>query len=181
MRKGMARRLLRLAIGIVSNSALYGMVMWCIGCVIPTPLDSEPAPKNFRPSFVTTQVTPPFGPLTEHLASTGSTLALAATDPNTGDTLKVHLFQPNPNSPFGYDFIGWNATLAAPLQPDSEEPNLRVGTIQARLCNNARDNDKFDIYAAVADREFNMLPANITLAAGGFTEMNHWEVTCTAM
>ena len=34
-------------VGIVSNSALYGMVIWCIGCVIPTPLDREPAPTNY--------------------------------------------------------------------------------------------------------------------------------------
>lgn len=182
-RAGMARRVLRVALGIVSNSALYGMVMWCIGCVIPTPLDREPAPVNYRPTFVTTQVTPPFGPLTERIGSLGTNISIAATDPNADDTLVVHLFQPDTATPGNFVFIANNVTLAYPSQPDNEDPNLRIGTFDPtpHLCLNARDGDKFDIFAAVADRPFNSPPANVTLAAGGLTDMNHWEVTCTAM
>ena len=164
------------------NSALYGFVIWCIGCVIPTPLDRAPAQTNYRPTFVTTQVTPPFGPLTESLASAGTTIALAATDPNAGDTLTVRLFQPDLITPGTFDSIGFMATLMIPSPPDQEDPNLRIGTIEdAKLCRNARDGDKFDVYAFVADRDFNSPPQNITQAAGGLTDSNHWEVTCSAM
>ena len=179
-RRGVARRLLQRAAGIVYNSALYGFVIWCIGCVIPTPLDRMPADTNFRPTFVTSQVSPPFGPLTERLSSTGTTIGLAATDPNVKDTLKVLLFQPDP-TPGTFHSIGWNATLMLPTPPDAEDPDLRIGTISATLCNNARDGDKFDVYAFVADRDFNSPPLNVTQAAGGLTDSNHWEVTCSAM
>ena len=181
-RAGLARRLLRWARGIVYNSALYGFVIWCVGCVIPTPLDRAPAPTNYPPVFVTTRVTPAFGPVTESLSSPGTTIALAATDPNTADTLKVVLFQPDLANPGTFDSIGYMATLMIPSPPDSEDSNLRLGTIDdAKLCRNARDGDKFDVYAFVADRDFNNPPANITQAAGGLTDSNHWEVTCSAM
>jgi len=181
-RRGVARRLLQRAAGIVYNSALYGFVIWCIGCVIPTPLDRAPADTNFRPTFVTSQVNPPFGPLTERLSSAGTTIGLAATDPNVGDTLKVELFQPDLTMPGTFHSIGWNATLMLPTPPDSEDPNLRIGTIEtAKLCLNARDGDKFDVYAFVADRDFNKPPLNVTQAAGGLTDSNHWEVSCSAM
>jgi hypothetical protein len=45
--KGLARRLLRRAPGIVYNATLYGFVIWCIGCVIPTPLDRAPGNMNY--------------------------------------------------------------------------------------------------------------------------------------
>lgn len=181
-RRAVARRLLRGAVGIVYNSTLYGFVIWCIGCVIPTPLDRAPAPTNYRPTFVTAQVNPPFGPLTERLSSAGTTIALAATDPNATDTLTVELFQPDLATPGSFHSIGWNATLMIPSPPDSEDPNLRIGTIEsAKLCLNARDGDKFDVYAFVADRDFNKPPANVTQAAGGLTDSNHWEVSCSAM
>jgi hypothetical protein len=165
----------------VYNSTLYGFVIWCIGCVIPTPLDRAPAPVNYRPVFVTTQVTPPFGPLTEILSSTGTTLTLAATDPNVDDVLTVHLFQPDPTVPGTFDVIGGMQTLMIPSPPDDLDPNLRLGSIETRLCLNALDGDKRQIYAVVADRPFNNPPANVTAAAGGLTDSNHWELTCSRM
>ena len=77
------------------NSALYGMVIYCIGCVIPTPLDRAPAQQNFQPAFVTSRVSPAFGPTSEPINS-GITFALAATDPNHDDVLTVHLFEGTP-------------------------------------------------------------------------------------
>jgi hypothetical protein len=180
-RRGLARRLLRRGVGIVYNSTLYGFVIWCIGCVIPTPLDRAPAPVNYRPVFVT--ASPPFGPLTEHLSSSGTNISLSATDPNVEDTLTVHLFQPDPVTPGAFIYIGWNTTLMLPSTPDQNDPNLRLGTFDPppRLCLNARDGDKFDVYAVVADRPFNTPPNNVIAAAGGLTDANHWEVACSSM
>lgn len=177
-RRGVARRLLQRAVGIVSNSALYGLVIWCIGCVIPTPLDRAPPATNFRPTFVTSQVTPAFGPAPQSVSS-NVTLALAATDPNPDDTLTVHFFEPDPLTPGGFIYSGLNLTLATPTPPDPDDPNLRLGNLDEGLCLNAVAGKTFDLYAVVADRPFNTT-GNLTHADGGLTDTNHWEFTCTS-
>jgi len=177
-----AWRVLRRAVGIVYNTALYGLVMFSIGCIIPTPLDREPAKTNYRPTFVTTQVNPTFGSVQAQLTSP-LTIALAATDPNTDDTLKVHFFEPD-GTPNGFQYIpSLNTTLEIPTPPDSEDPNLRLGHVDASLCLNATAGTKFDLYAVVADREFNTTGPSINLmgADGGLTDTNHWELTCSSM
>src|SRR5437016_6114953 len=90
-RHGLARRLLEIGVGLVYNSVPYGLVIYCVGCVIPTPLDRAPPQMNYQPSFVTSRVTPPFRPMTEAAASPIS-FSFAATDPNppSVDTLMVH-------------------------------------------------------------------------------------------
>jgi hypothetical protein len=178
-RRGVARRLLGRAPGIVYNSALYGFVIWCVGCIIPTPLDRAPPQTNYRPVFVTSQVNPPFGKSTQTISS-ATTLALAATDPNPDDTLTVHLFEPDSTQPGGLGFTGLSETLTIPSPPDTSDPNLRLGSIDARLCLNAADGTMFDLYAVVADRPFNTT-GNLSLADGGLTDSNHWEVTCSSM
>jgi hypothetical protein len=171
---GLARRLLRTGVGIVFNSALYGMVIYCVGCVIPTPLDRAPAPTNFGPVFVTSQVTPPFGPVSESLTS-GVSLALAATDPNPDDILTVHLFVPDPTTPGGFIYTDINTQLTN--AGDTDDPNLRIGSLAPALCFSARSGDKFDVFAVVADRPFNTT-GNLTHADGGLTDSNHWELSC---
>ena len=180
LRSAVARRVLRKALVIVSNSAFYGLVIWCIGCVIPTPLDRAPPPTNFRPTFVTAQVNPPFGPSTQPITSQ-TTLSLAATDPNPDDTLVVHLFEPDPLKPGSFLLVNSGTPLTKPTTPDADDPNLRIGTIDSSTCLNVADQTKIELYAIVADRPFNTAPANVTLAAGGLTDPNHWEVTCSSM
>jgi len=180
-RQRVARRVLRLAVGIVSNAALYGIVIWSIGCIIPTPLDRAPQPTNYSPVFVTSSINPPFGPVTLPIRSL-STLALAATDPNPDDTLVVHLFEPDLTTPGSFTLVdATGATLARPTTPDNEDPNLRIGAIDSGVCLNAADQTKFDLYAIVADRSFNAPSNNPTHADGGLTDANHWEVTCSSM
>lgn len=173
-----ARRLLKKAVGIVYNSALYGIVMFSIGCIIPTPLDREPAPVNYRPTFVTAQVQPAFGSQPASLAG-GTTLVLAATDPNAADKLVVHFFEPDPTTPGGFIYTNLNLALDSPTTPDPDDPNLRIGTLDPPLCLNASDQTKFDLYAVVADRDFNT-SGNLTHADGGLTDTNHWSFTCTS-
>ena len=157
------------------NSALYAMVIYCIGCVIPTPLDRAPAAVNFQPAFVTSRVTPAFGPTSEPINS-GITFALAATDPNHDDVLTVKLFATAPTG--GFTPLDISTTLMIPSPPDNDDPNLRIGSIDTALCLRAQPNDKFDIFAFVADRPFT---GSTTRAEGGLTDSNHWELTCTSM
>ena len=156
------------------NATLYGFVIWCIGCVIPTPLDRAPKDTNYAPSFVTTRVTPAFGKMP--VPTSGINLSLYATDPNHDDVLTVHLFE--------QDSTGMMiptsapATLMLPVPPDPDDANLRSGSIDATPCLNAPDGTSFLLYAVVADRPFT---GNTTHAEGGLTDSNHWEVTCTSM
>jgi hypothetical protein len=173
-RRGLARRLLRRGVGIVYNSTLYGFVIWCIGCVIPTPLDRAPGNMNYPPSFVTTRVTPAFGKTS--VPTSGINLSLAATDYNTDDVLTVHLFEQDATG--ALIPTGPPATLMIPAPPDPDDPNLRLGSIDATPCLNAPDGTSFLLYAVVADRSFT---GNTPRADGGLTDSNHWEVTCTSM
>ena len=171
-RRAVARRLLRRGARIVSDSALYGFVIWCIGCVIPTPLDRAPAPVNYSPVFVTNRVTPAFGPANESITSAIS-LSLAATDPNPDDTLKVRLFVQNSNAPGGLEYLFIEQTLVS--APDPDDPNLRIGSFDPPLCRLAMPGDSFDVFAVVADRDFT---GNTATATGVLNDQNHWERTC---
>jgi hypothetical protein len=176
VRPEMARRLLQRAVGIVANSALYGLVMFSIGCIIPTPLDREPAKVNYKPSFVGSQVQPAFGPAAASLTA-GTTLVIAATDPNGDDTLTVRLFEPDPAKPGGFLYLNISQQLDKPTTPDPADLNLRITTLDPPLCLNASDQTKFDLYAVVADRAFS---ADNPMRSDGLTDTNHWEITCTS-
>ncbi len=168
---------------IVYNSALYGFVIWCVGCIIPTPLDRAPPQTNFSPVFMTTQVTPSFGPLAATIDKV-TTLSLAATDPNSDDTLTVHLFQPDPMTKGSYLLVQPSIAMNKPTPPDPNgDPNLRLGSAEVQLCLDVADNTMFDLFAVVADRPFNTGSSGplIVQADGGLTDMNHWEVTCSSM
>jgi hypothetical protein len=156
----------------VYNSALYGFVIWCIGCVVPTPLDQAPAPVNYSPVFVTSRVTPSFGPMSG-TASSPIPLSLAASDPNGGDTLKVRLFEPSPTAPGGLQYLSIETTLTDAMDPD--DPNLKIGSLDPPLCLNAMPGTTFDLFAVVADRNFT---GNTAKAEGGLTDQNHWELKC---
>jgi len=172
-RRGVARRVLRRAVGIVYNSALYGFVIWCIGCVIPTPLDRAPPDTNFAPSFVTGRVIPAFGKLS--VPTSGINLALAATDPNEKDILTVHLFEQDPTGMLIPTSAP--ATLMIPVPPDPDDSLMRLGSIDATPCLNAPDGTSFLLYAVVADRAFQ----GNTPKTDGLSDSNHWEVTCSSM
>ena len=178
-RRGVARRVLRRAVGIVYNSALYGFVIWCIGCVIPTPLDQAPAQMNYAPAFVTTQVTPSFGPLSDPI-STGMTVSLAATDPNPDDVLTVAMFEPDAMVPGGLRQVVAPQTLAKSMASDMGDPNLRLGSVDFPVCFNSADGFTFELYAIVADRPF-ASTGNRSQAPGGLTDTSYWEITCRAM
>ena len=75
------------------QSAFYGLIIFGIGCVIPTPLDPAPQETNARPTFVTENVQPKFGPLGPYSQSDNVTLSLVASDPNLKDELSVRLFE----------------------------------------------------------------------------------------
>lgn len=174
-RRAVARRLLRRAAGIVYNSTLYGFVIWCVGCVIPTPLDRAPAPTNYSPVWVTTRVTPQFGAATETVSGPIA-LTYVATDPNLDDTLYVKLLELSSTSPTGYVDAGFSTTLMNANDPS--DPTLRIGSDTPFLCLHAQHLDTFEVYAVVADRPFSETNKNSPTVEGGLANSNHWTLTC---
>jgi hypothetical protein len=174
-RHRLARRLLWWGTKIVSNTALYGLVIYCIGCVIPTPLDRAPAPTNFSPVFVTNRVSPTFGATTAQVQMPKS-FTLAATDPNHDDTLQVRLYTTDSTGQ-GMLYTGINTTLNYPSTPDPDDPNLRIGEITTAPCPVQLQGTTFELFAIVADRDFSpTMPSKVQ--AGGLSDTNHWELQC---
>jgi hypothetical protein len=173
VRYGLARRLLHRAVRLVPNTALYGLVIYCVGCVIPTPLDRAPAPTNYSPVFVTSRVNPAFGKISQRVLVPGP-FTLAATDPNPDDALDVHLFEPDSTGALVYIGVDW--PLMIPTPPDQTDPNLRLYSTTATLCPQGTQGQTFDVYAIVADRPFQgSLPK---VQDGGLSDTNHWELSC---
>ena len=171
VRARLARRLLRWGTRLVQHTALYGLVIYAIGCVIPTPLDRAPSPTNYSPVFVANRVSPEFGPMTAQVGQPRS-FTLAATDPNLEDTLLVRFYtKDSAGSPL---FSGIQGQLNSAKDP--EDPTLRLGTIDAAPCPLGQlQGVTFDYYVVVADRDFTM-PTKV--AEGGLSDTNHWELTC---
>ena len=155
---------------------MCGIVVLCsIWCIVPTRLDRARPPVDYQPSFVTSRVVPAFGPVSEPITRS-VTITLAATDPTPEDTLTVKLFTTSATG--GFQSLDVAAILVTPSPPDSVDPNLRIGTIDAALCLRAQPGQQFYVYAFVADRPFT---AGTNRAEGGLTNSNHWVFTCTSM
>ena len=156
------------------KTPLYALVIYGIGCVIPTPLDRAPAPTNYSPVFVTSRVNPAFG-AAPGLIATGNSFSLGATDPNHDDVLTVHLFEPGTTTG-SLIYTGFNTTLMIPSTPDSDDPNLRLGTLEAGVCLHQPPGAQFTVFAIVADRDF--VEREPKVQAGGLSDQNQWELTC---
>ncbi len=174
----LARRLLEKRPGIVLDTCLYAIVIYALGCVIPTPLDQAPTPTNYRPVFVTDQVNPSFGQLTRTQADVFE-LNLVVDDPDvsmatSNDDLRARLFFPSlmPNAPLLY--TGYEATFHAQSPPDPMNPNFRYATFgPASFC--AGRSGTSNLFVIVSDRQFDMTDPTKT---AGLTDENHWELTC---
>jgi hypothetical protein len=177
----MARAVLEKGPRLVWDSAIYALVIYCVGCVIPTPLDQAPSQTNFAPVFVTSKVSPMFGPIT-HTASESFELNLVVDDPNFAqpnppDELHARLFVPDPSTPGALQWFDGNDLTFLPASvPDPMNPRLRYGTFAAAPRCFGRSGT-FNLYVIVSDRRFN--PMNPSMSDGGLSDSNHWELTCS--
>jgi len=178
----LARGLLQRLPGLVSRTALYGLVIYGVGCVIPTPLDQAPAPPNYSPVIVTTKVNPPFGPIA-HTAQDVFELTIVADDPNIGqpdapDDLHARLFIPDPSDPAALLWFDGNDQTFLPASvPDPMNPRLRYATFPPAVRCAGRSGQTFNLYVLVSDRRFK--PTDPAVSDGGLTDSNHWELTCS--
>jgi hypothetical protein len=154
------------------NSGLYGLIIFCVGCIIPTPIDQAQQTQNYSPVFVTEKVSPPFGLLGPLSQTQQLTLSLVASDANTEDDLQARLFESINGTLVS---TGQTTSLTYPSVADPQNPTQRFGGFEFALCG-GRTSGLHLIYAVVADRKF-VTPTSFT-PDGGLATSNHWDVTC---
>jgi hypothetical protein len=159
----------------VNDTVLYSLVIYSIGCVIPTQLDREQAPTNYPPVWVTSMVMPPFGPLAPP-QNAMTQINLFATDPNPDDTLVARAFLRLSDG--SYQIKNTQATLLPLVQLQdmgTETSLIRAGNFEPfDYCGGLIQGTYF-LYAFVADRDF---VGNTNVVNGGLSDSNHWELTC---
>jgi hypothetical protein len=173
----LARGLLRPRRRIVTDTLLYALVIYGIGCVIPTPLDPQQAPPDYAPVILT--ATPAFGPISvtqDQLIP----LKITIDDPSdifpgTQDVLHAGLFVLDqvsnklvPLSP-GSEFV---------ITPASSDPanSQRDGNITVSPCV-LLSGQTFYLYVVVANRGFSTTDPS-TVVTGGQSSSNYWVVKC---
>jgi hypothetical protein len=167
---GLARRLLSLGRQFVSNVPLYALVIYGVGCVIPTPLDPAKPGPNLRPVILVETVSPKFGPLVRTTQSL-VTFSFSAEDGDQADSLYARLFVARGGA---LVTVVDDVPMAYPAVIDPDHPFVRTGeSHQLPVCGYPGGVDS--LYLAVADRPFD---ANADTANGGLVDENHWELQC---
>jgi hypothetical protein len=172
-----AWRLLSLRL-VVAHTMTYAVIIYGVGCIIPTPLEQQSQPLNYPPNIVAAATTPQFGPLDfQHADPVG--FNIVADDPNLDDELRARLF----TRASGLGPRAWNGLeikLLFPSVLDPQHPFRRAYSFPTiALCSQLDSRSQgglFDVYVVVADRQFKPSPDDDQ--SDGFTAENHWEVTC---
>jgi hypothetical protein len=166
----LARRLLILWPRVVSDIVLYSLVIYSVGCIVPTPLDQQAAATNYPPVFETSLVDPQFGPL-PHNKTDSWLFKLSATDPNNDDVLFARLLFQDPDGTFSY------ATDVPMMKEASTDPTAVAHwhgqSPDSRWCLNFVPGRYF-LYAFVADQSF----IGSSEKSNGLEDSNHWELQC---
>jgi hypothetical protein len=167
----LARRLLHRAPKVVSETVLYALTIYAVGCVIPTPLDRQPGATNFAPSIDVDQTQPPLGPITRTSDSRWA-WHVAATDPNIDDTLSAVIMERLGNGSFIF-VADVNMTKLSIL--DVRQPARWSGDTALSLWCTLLKSGVHYLYAFVSDQMF----IDSTEKSDGLVTSNHWELTCS--
>jgi hypothetical protein len=177
----MARRLLITELAM-ANVVLGGLLCGS-GCIIPTPLQQEPAPVNTPPVFVS--ATPAFGFPVQHKVLNDPFEWDIVVDDYDGEdeTLTARLFVLEDDQKLHY--TNFATSVDRPLTPDLKNPQRRYGTFATHdYCHEFSGLEPtppptpftLGVFVIVADRPFSQ--TDPTLSSGGLTDENHWELTC---
>lgn len=180
LRKGLARRVLNHPLRLVSDTILYALVIYSVGCIVPTPLDPTPAPTNFAPVFVS--ATPNFGPLTrtqtDLIEFDVSVDDPDINDPGSQDELHARLFFLDSSNMLQWLDGNDLSPTAQQVTGDMGDPRLRFFQFPAIPRCAGRSGQTIFVYVIVSDRKFSTTNPSMP-QAGGLTDTNHWELTCT--
>ena len=176
LRHWLARGLLVRVARLVSDTVLYALVIYSIGCVIPTPLDQAPEHPNVGgPTLITSAANPPFGMIT-HASTDPFDLNITITDPDVGDSdsqdeIWARLYRVVGGMPLHTEEIQLLGT-------DSNNPHIRSGTFSelARCGAYGLGGGAItDLYVIVSDRKFTPMTE---IGTDGLFDTNHWDLTC---
>lgn len=152
---------------VAYTSALWGLVIYAIGCVIPAPLKGEPPPTNYHPVILSETVTPPFGPLLLSPTSEQE-IRFDVTDPNPQDTIQALLYRASTGS-----FTSYGQTTL--IKEDPTDQTLNRGTFDPiNLCERAGPGA---VTLYVSDREIVIENNKIKKDTGLFDE-GVWALQC---
>jgi hypothetical protein len=169
--RGLARQLLKRAVKLVPHTSLYALTIYAVGCVVPTPLDRQPTPTNYAPTIDVEQTVPFLGALTRGTSDPWA-WHVAASDPNTEDTLAAVIMERTATNSFNWVA---NVTLAKQTQIDPREAAQWSGdSAVTPWCSFFRPG-LHNMYVFVSDRMF----VGSTEKSDGLVDSNHWELTCS--
>jgi hypothetical protein len=188
MHKALKHRVLsgakRLACGLLHAPArtlpdtlVYAVVIYAVGCIIPTPLDQQPLQENFPPVIRADKVMPPFGPIV-HQQDDLFDVQIFASDPDDNlptsqDSLRFRLYFRLADGKLSYD---GNEQFMMTSAHDPNDPTLVTATTSQRFCQGRTGT--YYLYVIVADRPFSTTE-DTKVVDGGGSDQNYWVLTCS--
>lgn len=176
----LARRLLEPGLaGIAVRSLFSGLLIYCIGCVIPTPLEAEPTPAAGRPLITRADKPGAFG-FYSNMTRTEFVFSVAAVDDNVNEQLWLRIFHVNGTQ--------YNPLTSAEvmLQDDVADPTKRSFTYGSNayccfIAGGCSGSATDQLVSAIVSKEsLKTLPANLAkpeLTEGTFDE-KFWVMSC---
>jgi hypothetical protein len=159
----------------VSHTVLYSLVIYAVGCIVPTPLDQQPQPIEYTPSFITELIDPPFGAVS-HAKTDQWSWRVHATDPSVDDTLQLYVRLMFLTADKTFDVAGTAGDINMTKEPlaDPRGPSVWNGeSHNAAWCGSLIPGTYY-LYAFVADKNFIMSSEK----TGGVESWNYWVLTC---
>lgn len=162
----------------LARAVLVSLSMSSVGCIIPTPLEQQPATVNHPPKILTDEVMPPLVGTFAHSVNDAFTFTAVANDDDLGDTLSARLLFSHVLQGPLFDFADIKLTSA----PSDELPGRRSGDFDMKeWCGvvgvPTTSNGFLDAYVAVTDRTFTDATDK---TADDATELStvHWTLQC---
>lgn len=174
----LAWRLLNDRVGLVRDTLLYALVIYGVGCIVPTPLDAQPATANAP--IVLRGANPPFGMLPKHQQTDLIELTVFADDadddiPGNQNTEHFRLFFQQSDNSLLYD---GRSDFPLSTENDPAHPTFLAGnTGQVRFCEGL-GNQTIYLFAVVADRAF-QTTNDSEVVPGGTSDQSYWVLPCT--
>jgi hypothetical protein len=178
-----ARGLRRLAWRLLFGSAIEDAVrrllacalaIYCVGCIVPTPLEAETPPPNHAPQIIGgypdfVKQTPFSPPVNGGMSSGSWAFSVTAVDLDVADTLAAHLY------------VNTGGALAPEGQivlTATSDPTVRTGQFQpANYCALGTPGESYYFYVYVSDRPFPEDNNPAELKQGDFA-FAYWVVQC---
>ncbi len=180
----LARAMLRRgAAGLIVRSLASGLIVYCVGCVIPTPLEAEPAQPAGRPVIVDAQPranqTDPFGFVTYGVNDEFG-FSITAVDDNLTDQLYAKIYRVD-----GETYTPITSLVQMMQDRPTTEPSRRVANFEttqyccgiAGTCGMSITDERVAVLVAKGSIPAGMGGKKPALDADSYDE-KYWVMTC---